>query len=275
MNDETRKTEAIEAVLRWHLPETLRLAQPDTPAPSTDELLDLIEGRLSATEREDLLDRLVVHRDAMEQLSDLLHGMALEESTIPKIETKTSVFSSAIEALRSWVEGLAFVMEPAEVAAYEACNRDCPNLNQMEQAFGDRISEILDLIESGDEMARVLTLQGTAMEIYLAFLKEDGSPISRFSETWKIVCEETLPGPLEEYFTPEGQMAFEKAYELVGRVYQKAIELDPSDADPYVGLARINLKLGVPAMARQNLDRATALSPSHVDALRLRARLMN
>ena len=32
MNDETRKTEAIEAVLRWHLPETLRLAQPDTPS---------------------------------------------------------------------------------------------------------------------------------------------------------------------------------------------------------------------------------------------------
>ncbi|MCA9428685.1 MAG: tetratricopeptide repeat protein, partial [Candidatus Omnitrophica bacterium] len=131
------------------------------------------------------------------------------------------------------------------------------------------------LIERGDEMSRVLTLQGTAMEIYLAFLKEDGSPISRFSETWKIVCEETLPGPLEDYFTPEGQMAFEKAYELVGKVYQKAIDLDPSDAEPYVGLARINLKLGSQGLARQNLDRATALSPSHVDALRLRARMMN
>ncbi len=275
MNDETKKIEAIEAVIRWHLPETLKLAQSDETPPSTDELLDLIEGRLDATERENLLEKLAVHQDAMDQLSDMLHGLAIEESTVPKIESKATVFSSAVEALRDWVQGLSFVMEPAEVAAYEANNQDCPSLDAMEQAFGDRIGEILDLIERGDEMARVLTLQGTAMEIYLAFLKEDGSPISRFSETWKIVCEETLPGPIEEYFTPEGQMAFEKAYELVGKVYQKAIELDPSDADPYVGLARINMKLGVPNIARKNLDRATALSPSHVDALRLRSRMMN
>ncbi|MCA9416719.1 MAG: tetratricopeptide repeat protein [Candidatus Omnitrophica bacterium] len=275
MNDEKKTTEAIEAVLRWHLPETLKLAHSDTPAPTTDELLDLIEGRLDATEREDLLDKLAMHRDSMDQLSDMLHGMAIEESMAPKIESKATVFSSAVEALRDWVQGLTFMMEPAEVAAYEANQHNCPSLDEMEQAFGDRIGEILDLIERGDEMSRVLTLQGTAMEIYLAFLKEDDSPISRFSETWKIVCEETLPGPLEDYFTPEGQMAFEKAYELVGKVYQKAIELDPADADPYVGLARINLKLGSQGLARQNLDRATALSPSHVDALRLRARMLN
>ncbi|MCA9413550.1 MAG: hypothetical protein KC944_20210, partial [Candidatus Omnitrophica bacterium] len=221
MNDEKKTTEAIEAVLRWHLPETLKLAHSDTPAPTTDELLDLIEGRLDATEREDLLDKLAMHRDSMDQLSDMLHGMAIEESMAPKIESKATVFSSAVEALRDWVQGLTFMMEPAEVAAYEANQHNCPSLDEMEQAFGDRIGEILDLIERGDEMSRVLTLQGTAMEIYLAFLKEDGSPISRFSETWKIVCEETLPGPLEDYFTPEGQMAFEKAYELVGKVYQK------------------------------------------------------
>lgn len=275
MNDETRKLEAVEAVLRWHLPETLKLAAGEAEPPSTDELIDLIEGRLDATERETLIERLAVNADAIERLSDMLHGIALEDSEAPRIETPKSVVSSAVEALREWIQGLSFVMEPAEVAAYEASHSDCPSLDSLEQAFGARISEILDLIERGEEMARVLTLQGTAMEIYLAFLKEDGAPISRFNETWKVVCEETLPGPLEDYFTPEGQMAFEKAYELVGKVYQKAIELDPSDADPYVGLARINLKLGASGLARQNLDRAAALSPSHVDALRLRSRLMN
>lgn len=275
MNDETRKLEAVEAVLRWHLPETLKLAAGEASPPSTDELIDLIEDRLVATERETLLERLAVNADAIERLSDMLHGIALEDSEAPRIETPKSVVSSAVEALREWIQGLSFVMEPAEVAAYEASHSDCPSLESLEQAFGARIAEILDLIERGEEMARVLTLQGTAMEIYLAFLKEDGAPISRFNETWKVVCEETLPGPLEDYFTPEGQMAFEKAYELVGKVYQKAIELDPSDADPYVGLARINLKLGASGLARQNLDRAAALSPSHVDALRLRSRLMN
>jgi hypothetical protein len=72
----------IEAILRGFLPEALERSgsQGATPAPTTDDLFDLVEGRLSATEREALIERLVQHPRALSQLADLLEGHRGEEA---------------------------------------------------------------------------------------------------------------------------------------------------------------------------------------------------
>ncbi len=95
MPEETSHTAEMLAILRGILPEMMSEHSQASQAnpPTQEELFDLVEGRLSATEREDLIERIAVSPEAQGSLADILAGIELSatvktESTLSMEATK-------------------------------------------------------------------------------------------------------------------------------------------------------------------------------------------
>lgn len=72
-------------------------------AAENEELFDLVEGRLSATEREDLLERIADCPESLAALADIIEGMAYEEaSSIQTIQSESVQRVTWFEKVRSW-----------------------------------------------------------------------------------------------------------------------------------------------------------------------------
>ena len=96
MSEETSHTAEMLSILRGFLPEMMseHSKVPQSSPPTQEELFDLVEGRLSATEREDLIERLAVSPEAQESLADILAGIELSAT----MRTESEI---AIDATKS------------------------------------------------------------------------------------------------------------------------------------------------------------------------------
>ncbi|MCH8930775.1 MAG: hypothetical protein IIA98_07660, partial [Proteobacteria bacterium] len=65
-----------------------------------------------------------------------------------------------------------------------------------------------------------------------------------------------------------GSLSIRESLRLSGPLIEKALELDPNDADAWAAQAYRQLRLDQTALAGESLQRALALSPSHIRALR-------
>jgi hypothetical protein len=70
--------------------------------PSTEELFDLVEGRLSATEREELIERIASSSTAQAALADLLAGVELSEALGSTETALVNLFEGAWDRVKSW-----------------------------------------------------------------------------------------------------------------------------------------------------------------------------
>lgn len=96
MPEEMQNTDEMLAILRGFLPEMMseHSKAPQGSPPTQEELFDLVEGRLSATEREDLIERIAVSPQAQESLADILAGIELSAT----MRTESEI---AIEATKA------------------------------------------------------------------------------------------------------------------------------------------------------------------------------
>ncbi len=105
-NAMTNSHSDLMSLLPWLLREK-REAEMNSASRSraveNEELFDLVEGRLSATEREDLLERIADCPESLNALADILEGMALEESAMIQEARKEAVPAITLfDRVRSW-----------------------------------------------------------------------------------------------------------------------------------------------------------------------------
>ncbi len=105
MPEKTQHTAEMLAILRGFLPAMVseHSITPQGNPPAPEELFDLVEGRLSATEREDLIERIAVSPQAQESLADILAGIEL--SATMKTETTLSMEATKarwLERIHTW-----------------------------------------------------------------------------------------------------------------------------------------------------------------------------
>lgn len=103
MNEANADYSDLMAILRGMLGQTLQDQAASSDPPSSEDLFDLVEGRLTATEREDLLERIAAHPDSQAELADLLTGIELAESLTETVASKSSQAVSVLDSIRSWL----------------------------------------------------------------------------------------------------------------------------------------------------------------------------
>ncbi len=96
MPEETLNPSELFAVLRGFLSDTIHTQSSghDGYPPTQEELFDLVEERLSATERENLIERIAACLESQEALADILAGIELSAT----MRTESEI---AIEATKA------------------------------------------------------------------------------------------------------------------------------------------------------------------------------
>jgi len=275
--------------LRHELPRVaFAAADSEAEGPSLDRLIDLLEGRLNATEREDLLEQVVSHPEALNAFGDLLHGYrwkdTVEDSKRPGQET----VRSPLEKLKGWLDECRFLLAPA-VTAYSAATVESPNpiefakennlyrlidFDNLDESFRKMVREIESLLDEGFHTGELFNIQAGVMEVHLVLSRDRGGDPRAFFQVWGRLCETVgnLKG-FEEWDSSEFIPDWRAGYDLIRNVYEKAIELDPEQGEIYVGLGRIDLSLGDYDRAEANLKKGVSLNPSEAAAYHLLARL--
>jgi hypothetical protein len=118
MPEESPNPAELLAILRGFLPETMREQPPASigSPPTQEELFDLVEGRLSATEREDLIERIAAFPEAQEALADILAGIELSAT----MRTESDIAMEATKA--RWLERIhTWFSPPVLVPVLSVC----------------------------------------------------------------------------------------------------------------------------------------------------------
>jgi tetratricopeptide (TPR) repeat protein len=280
--------QTVEAMLRWRLPEKSK--DPPDPGkgeePGATEILDLVEGRLSATEREDMIEALASHPEWCEPLADILLGYDRNESQ--EAGTAEEATFSPLERVKQWLEECVVLLSPA-VTAYSAdveCKVDLLefakennllsliDFDSLDGSFEKMVREIDGLTDDGFQSGELFNIQAAVMEVHLVLSRDRGGEPATFFDVWGPLCGKTGNlGAFEDYASGGLQLGWAQAYGLIRNVYDKAVDLDPEQGEIYVGLGRIDLQLGEYDRAEKNLKKGVALNPGESAAYHLLARL--
>ena len=282
--------QAVNALLSQHLSKWAdqRIDAEDRKEPEVAELLDLVEGHMSATEREDLIDRLVQHPEWLEMLADILLGYELDELRKAQSVAAEEAVLSPLERIRRWLGECTALLSPA-VTAYSADLEDKVDLlefarennllslidfESLDGSFEKMAREIERIVEDGLQSGEVFNIQAAVMEVHLVLSRDRGGEPVTFFEVWGPLCGKTGNlGAYEDYASVGFGLGWAQAYGLIRNVYDKAIDLDPEQGEIYVGLGRIDLQLGEYERAEANLKKGVALRPEESAAYHLLARL--
>jgi tetratricopeptide (TPR) repeat protein len=286
---EIKSFQATLGLLKGSLPQILREEGCEQAEPVTDEeLLDLLEDRLSATEREDLIERLAVDPSGSERLADLMTGLELEEETSPEAPF-AQILSSPLAALKSWLESCMTFLTPA-VEAYSAQEPtttdlveyarehnlyDLIDFDSLDDSFAQRAAEIMELRKAGLESAELLSIEAAVMEVHLVLSRDrSGSPEGFFRVWGSLQGEPEIERRAATSFDTASE-GWNQAYLTIRRVYEKAANLEPMLCEAQVGMARIDLLLGNLEKAEEALRLAIALDPAEASAHHLLTRVID
>jgi tetratricopeptide (TPR) repeat protein len=285
-----RDLQTLEGLLRWRLSEKLKdLADSEeSVAPSSIEILDLVEGRLSATEREDLIERLASHPEWCEPLADVLWAYERSEARETRSVAAEEATPSPLERIKRWLEECVVLLSPA-VTAYSADVDDKVDLlefarennllslidfESLDGSFEKMVCEIEEIIDDGFQSGEIFNIQAAVMEVHLVLSRDRGGEPATFFKVWGPLCGKGGNlGAYADYASGGGGLGWAQAYGLIRNVYDRAIDLDPEQGEIYIGLGRIDLQLGEYERAEKNLKKGVALSPGESAAYHLLARL--
>lgn len=288
--------EDLEAVIRSLLPEVAgrQPSEATSEPPSEDELFDLAEGRLSATEREELIERLVEHPEAQPLLADILAGLETQTMETPQqparaglLQQLRSMLSPSVLIPATVLSLFLVVVLPAALIKLQGGSSSTRSIEDTEEVFGEGGEESPGIPSATGEAASgvpalppvdpsasvileaspaVLLETAAEMEEQLTELKQAGDSGAGFLSRW-----ESAESPGGKRILPPRpglQADWPTCYELIREVYLRAMEGEPS-AEGYLGLARAELALGLIPEAREHLELAVGLDPSNTQAARL------
>lgn len=292
--------EDLEAVIRSLLPEVAgrQPSEVTSEPPSEDELFDLAEGRLSATEREELIERLVEYPEARAMLADILAGLETQTMETPQqpargglLRQLRSMLSPSVLVPATVLSLFLVVVLPAALIKLQGGTSSTRSVEDPEEVFGEEGEESPSTAPgipsaTGEEPSRVPALPpvdsspaviletssavlletASEMERHLTEIKQAGDSGAGFLSRWEGA---ESPGG-KPIFPPRAglQADWPTCYELIREVYLRVVESEPSAAG-YLGLARAELALGRIPEARDHLALAVELDPQDAQAARL------